>query len=299
MKLDGVAAFVAVAETGSITGAARRLRLSKSVVSERLAELERALGASLIQRNARNIALTQDGIAFRARADRITAEAAQAIDELAERRGEMVGPLSIAAPKAFGDLHLAPALYDFLDLHPNISLTVDFDDRLVDAASGHDAVVRIAPWEAKKFKTHQLTVSRRIFVGAPSYLARYGRPRTPAELERHMAVHFLERSPDDWTMHVAGRKISSRITPRLRLNSCASMLTAAINGIGLTLLPTFLVHEALRDGRLERVDVGSDPDLNIVMLGHDSAAKPSAKLRALIEHLRAAFGDPPYWDSGI
>src|SRR4029077_18215721 len=119
MKLDGLAAFVTVANTGSISEAARRLRLSKSAVSERLAELERAVGANLIQRNSRQLALTEDGAAFLERARRIVLEADEAANELSRRRGEIAGPLRLAAPRGFGDTHLGPALYSFMHRYPD------------------------------------------------------------------------------------------------------------------------------------------------------------------------------------
>jgi DNA-binding transcriptional LysR family regulator len=146
MKLDGVATFVAVAEAGSISEAARRLRLSKSVVSERLAELERNLGTSLLHRTTRKLTLTEDGTAFLERAARIARDVEEAAAEIAERRGRLVGPLRIAAPVSFGRLHLGPAIYPFLAENPRLELTLDLDDRRVDvAADGYDAVIRHGP----------------------------------------------------------------------------------------------------------------------------------------------------------
>ena len=146
MKLDGIAAFVAVAEAGSISEAARRLRLSKSVVSERLAGLERGLGAGLVRRTTRKLSLTEDGAAFLERAARIVREVEEAAADLAERRGTLAGPLRISAPVTFGRMHLGPALYPFLARHPRVELTLDLDDRRVDAAAdGFDAVVRHGP----------------------------------------------------------------------------------------------------------------------------------------------------------
>src|ERR1700675_4099720 len=124
MKLDGIAAFVAVAEAGSISEAARRLHVSKSVVSERLTELERTLGTSLIHRTTRKLSITEDGLAFRARADRIVREIADAAAEISERRGSLAGPLRVAGPVSFGTLHLGPALYPFLRDNPGIDLTL-------------------------------------------------------------------------------------------------------------------------------------------------------------------------------
>jgi DNA-binding transcriptional LysR family regulator len=146
VKLEGIATFVAVAESGSLSEAARRLRVSRSVVSERLVELERALGASLLQRSTRRLALTEDGLAFLERAGRVVREVQDAAADLAERRGELRGPLRLSAPVTFGRMHLGPALYPFLARHPGIHLTLDLDDRRVDAgADGFDAVIRHGP----------------------------------------------------------------------------------------------------------------------------------------------------------
>ncbi|MDP8919631.1 MAG: LysR family transcriptional regulator, partial [Pseudomonadota bacterium] len=143
IRVKGIAAFVAAVEGGSISEAARRLRLSKSVVSERLAELERSLGGQLLRRTTRKLTLTEDGTVFLDRARRIVREINEAAADMAERRGTLTGPLRIAAPVTFGRMHLGPALYSFLMQHPGVELTLDMDDRRVDAsAGGYDAIVR-------------------------------------------------------------------------------------------------------------------------------------------------------------
>lgn len=299
MKLDGVAAFVAVANTGSISEAARQLRLSKSAVSERLAELERALGANLVQRNSRQLALTEDGVAFLVRAKRIVAEADEAASELARRRGEIAGPLRIAAPRGFGDLHLGPALYSFMERYPEVSVTADFDDRVSDAAGGYDAIIRIAPGEMPKMSTQTLTVSRRMLVAAPSYLAQFGRPQTIDDLARHRAIHYMERNPDDWSFKSGSEMLVARVTPRLRVTSCLSMRDAAIAGLGIASLPTFHSHDAIKSGALEVIDIGVDADATPISIAYQNGMPPAAKLAALIDHLKRAFGNPPYWDADI
>ena len=299
MKLDGVAAFVAVANTGSVSEAARQLRLSKSAVSERLAELERALGANLVQRNSRQLALTEDGVAFLVRAKRIVAEADEAANELAQRRGEIAGPLRIAAPRGFGDLHLGPALYSFMERYPEVSVTADFDDRVSDAAGGYDAIIRIAPGEMPKMSTQTLTVSRRMLVAAPSYLAQFGRPQTIDDLARHRAIHYMERNPDDWSFKSGSEMLVARVTPRLRVTSCLSMRDAAIAGLGIASLPTFHSHDAIKSGALEVIDIGVDADATPISIAYQNGMPPAAKLAALIDHLKRAFGNPPYWDADI
>jgi len=142
-KLDGLTALVAVVEAGSITEAARRMGIAKSVLSERLADLERSLGTRLLQRTTRKVSVTEDGSAFLERARRIVRDASDAAAEMAERRGTLAGPLRLSAPVSFGSLHLGPAIYPFLEANPGIELTLELDDRFVDvAADGYDAVVR-------------------------------------------------------------------------------------------------------------------------------------------------------------
>lgn len=299
MKLDGIATFIAVADTGSLSEAARRLRLSKSAASERLAELERALGASLLRRNARHLALTEDGAAFLQRARRIMAEADEAAKELAERRGEIAGPLRIAAPRGFGDRHLGAALYGFMHRYPEVTVTADFDDRVGETAPGYDATIRIAPGELPKMAAQKLTTSLRLLVAAPSYLEAHGRPRRIEDLVRHKAIHYMERSPDDWTFSNASTPMVARVAPRLRVTSCLAMRNAAIAGLGIASLPTFHCHDAIRSGALEVIDIGADPDLTPICIVYQNGAPPPAKLAALIEHLKQAFGDPPYWDADI
>jgi DNA-binding transcriptional LysR family regulator len=299
MKLDGIIAFTMAADCGSVSEAARQLRLSKSTVSERLTELEHALGTRLLNRNSRLFVLTEDGTAFLEHARRIVAEASEAREELKRRRGEISGTLRIAVPRAFGDLHLGPILYDFMERYPEVDLTADFDDRISDLSGTFDAIVRIAPVELPKLAIEQLTISRRTLVAAPTYLDRNGRPETVADLEQHKAIHYMDRGPDDWSFKAEIERVVARVTPRLRVTSCYAMRDATIAGLGIAWLPTFHSYQAIGDGRLEMIDIGIDPDVTPITLAYHDGVGLSAKLQALIEHLRLAFGTPPYWDAGL
>src|SRR5215470_6258478 len=235
LKLDSVAAFIAVADTGSISEAARRIGVSKSVVSERLSELERALGATLVHRTTRKLSLTEDGTAFYRRARRILREVTDAAAEMGERRGELVGPLRIAAPVSFGALHLGPALYGFLARHPKIEMTLDVDDRLVNMlADGYDAVVRHGPVVDEHVIVKKLATSRRFLVAAPGYLDRFGRPRTVGELKDHRGIVYTNRGAADWRFKVARRLMTVRpAAVALRVNNGILMRDAAVAGLGL------------------------------------------------------------------
>ena len=296
MKLDGIIAFVAVAEGGSISEAARQLRLSKSTVSERLTELEHALGTKLLSRNSRHRVLTDEGTALLTRARRIVAETREAKEDLARRRDDLSGPLHLAVPRAFGDVHLGPILYDFMVNCPEVTVTAEFDDRISELSTSFDAIVRIAPTPLPKRATEQLTISRRTLVAAPSYLDRHGRPETVDALDRHEAIHYMERGPDDWTFQAEIERVVARVAPRLRVTSCVAMRDAAIAGLGIAWLPTFHSHQAIRAGTLEMLDVGVAPDVTPITIAYRHGHGPAKRLRALIDHLKHAFGNPPYWD---
>lgn len=296
MRFESVAAFVAVAEAQSITGAARRLEVSKSVISERLAELEHSLGAQLVQRTTRKLALTQDGVSFLARARRILAEVEAARMELVERRGEIAGPLRISAPVSFGTLHLGRALFPFLQANPGIRLALDLDDRFVDVVGdGYDAVVRHARIADARVVVKKLGASRRFLVASPAYLGGQGAPRTVGDLQAHRAIIYANREAD-WRLRVGKRDVVVHPEHSFRVNNGIMMRDAAVGGLGIALLPAFLVQPELASGALRIVDVGAQTESAEVFAAYPTA-RASARLRALVDALRRAFGTPPYWEA--
>lgn len=296
MKLDGLAAFVAITETGSISAAARRLGLAKSVVSERLAELERILGARLIQRTTRRLALTEGGQTFLPRAQQILYQAQAAAAELAERRGTLAGPLRVSGPVGFGILHLGPALNQFLRAHRDIDLTLELDDGFVDAAAGgFDAVIRHGPVGDTRLVAKRLATTRRVLVASPAYLAEKGVPSTMAELSGHCGVLYANRDAD-WRFAGPDGWMVLRPRAALRVNNGLLMRDAALAGLGITLLPTFFVHGELASGALVRVEIGMEAEGAELFIAYPRDRSASAKIAALTASLRRSFGDPPYWD---
>jgi DNA-binding transcriptional LysR family regulator len=300
MKLEGIASFVATAEAGSISEAARVLRLSKSVVSERLAELERGVGAKLLHRTTRRLSVTEDGSAFLERARRILRDVAEASADLAERRGTLAGPMRLAAPITFGQLHLGPALYPFLAANPQIELTLDLDDRRVDIASGaYDGVIRHGVIDDSRLMVWRLAPSRRLLVASHAYLEGQGLPRSIAELDDHKGIFYTNRGVADWRFLGTDGAQIVRAKVALRVNNGAMMRDAALAGLGIALLPTFIAGPLLASGALRVIDVGIRAENEFIFLAHPEGRRPSAKLRALADHLRGAFGEPPYWEEGM
>jgi DNA-binding transcriptional LysR family regulator len=268
------------------------------VASERLAELERTLGAQLVQRTTRKLSLTEDGAAFLSRARRIVRETEAAAAELAERRGDLVGPLRLSIPVSFSILHLGATLYSFLARHPGIDLTLDLNDRFVDlAADGFDAVIRHGPVHEARFHSERLAASRRVLVASPAYLEDHGAPTSIDELEGARGILYSNREVD-WRFDAAGVAISVRPRAGLRVNNGLVMRDAALAGLGIALLPEFFIFRDVACGDLRIVDVGAEAESVDVMLACQADRAGSAKIKALAVHLREAFGDPPYWRIG-
>jgi DNA-binding transcriptional LysR family regulator len=296
MKFDGIVAFVAVAEADSISAASRRLGLAKSVVSERLAELERTLGATLVQRSTRRLSLTNSGQTFLPRAQSILREAEEATAELAARSGRLSGPLRLSAPVGFGILHLGPALSSFLRDYPEIEVSLELDDGFVDAASGgFDAVLRHGAVGDGRLIARRLARSRRLLVASPEYLERVGTPASLAQLERHRGILYANRS-GDWRFATATGWSVIRPKPALRVNNGLVMRDAAAAGLGIALLPSFFVHDALASGALKEIDIGLEAEGAELFLAYPKDHGAAARIRALGDSLRRSFGDPPYWE---
>ena len=296
LKLDGIATFVAIARAGSLSEAARQLRVSKSAVSDRLSELERGLGASLLHRSARRLTLTEDGAAFLARATLITREVEEAAADMAERRGDLVGPLRISAPVTFGRMHLGPAIYPFIARYPLIELALDLDDRRIHASSdSYDAVLRHGPIGDSRLVAWTLAPSRRVLVASPDYLALHGTPGSMAELQQHRGIFYTNRGIGDWRFQGSQGLTSVHGRPALRVNNGDVMRDAALAGLGIALLPLFIANADLRSGRLSVIDIKVEAEAEFIYLAHPEGRRPSAKLRAFAACLRQAFGDPPYW----
>jgi DNA-binding transcriptional LysR family regulator len=300
LKLDSVAAFTAIAEAGSISGAARRLALSKSVVSERLKELEHVLRVKLVHRTTRGLSLTDDGNAFQVRAMRILREVDGAVSELAERRGTLAGPLRISAPVSFGTLHLGPALFGFLARHPEIELTLELDDRFVNMlAEGYDAVIRHGPVDEERIIVKRLAASRRLLVAAPEYLKRRGKPVTLTDLEQHDGIIYSNRGAGDWRFKTGRTFTTVRPRARLYVNNGLIMRDAAIDGLGIALLATFLLEGPLKKRSLQVIDVDAEAERATVYIAYPEHQRLSGKIRALTNCLQKSFGDPAYWDAAL
>ena len=298
LKLESIAAFCAVAEADSITGAARRLALSKSVVSERLTELERVLGTTLVRRTTRSLSLTDDGKTFYERGKQILRSVENAASELTERRGTLTGPLRISAPVSFGTLHLGQALFGFIARNPGIELTLELEDRFVDIqGEGYDAIVRHGPIDDDRIIVKRLAASRRVLVASADYLNRFGNPTSLQELGQHRGIIYGNRGAADWRFRVGRKWVIARPQVALRVNNGLLMRDAAIAGLGIALLATFLLETPPKKQTLKILDIGAEAEGATLYIAYPEHLRSSGKIRALTAWLRQSIGEPAPWNT--
>jgi DNA-binding transcriptional LysR family regulator len=306
-RLEDIEAFVAVVEAGSISAAAVRLDVAKSVISKRVTALEDCLGIALLQRSTRRASPTADGMAFFERSKAVMQALDEAAHAVAGRRG-LAGTVRLALPMSFGHLHVVPALMPFLRENRDLLVQMDLDDRHVDLVQGgYDLAVRIGTLADSSLVARRLATSRRVLCCSPAYLAGRTPPRMLEDLAAHDCIGYgLMASSHIWQFQpiaadrssAAGARVATTVRARIVANNGEAMLQAALQGLGVTVLPTFLVCEHLRAGRLVALQLdGLAPTTDPVHAVYTQARNLSSKVRAIIDVLAAAWaGDVAPWD---
>jgi DNA-binding transcriptional LysR family regulator len=293
VDLLDVLAFVRVVETGAFSRAAERMGMAKSIVSRRVARLEEQLGARLLTRSAQGAQPTDVGQAYFERAANILAELEAAEEVVAEATTQIAGPIRLTAPLSFGVQYLAPALAEFAAAHPKVELDISFDDRNVDLiAGGYDLAVRLGALRDSSLIARKIAPSRRVPVASPAYLERKGPPAHPRELVRH---DILLYGNEQWRFRVGKGWENVRVQPRLRADNGEMLRAAAVAGLGICILPSFIAAPAFEHRQLEpllRDYPLEEGALHAVM----PSRATTARVRALVDFLAARFGPEPSWD---
>ncbi|WP_394843743.1 LysR family transcriptional regulator [Pendulispora brunnea] len=251
--LAGIEFFTATVEAGSFASAARKLGVTASAVSRRVAQLERELGVPLLSRTTRSLSLTEDGRAFHERCVRILGELREAHDAMARASRKPSGLLRVEVPVALGHAVITPKVPRFLERYPEIRLELTMRDQFVDpVAEGIDVLVRIGPPGESSLIARRLGASQIVPCGAPTYLARRGTPKSPSDLAEHDCIGYLrDGRPDPWRFEAAdGTTMAVDIKGPYHANDAAAGYLAALEGRGLIALLDFVVKDAIARGDL-------------------------------------------------
>jgi DNA-binding transcriptional LysR family regulator len=297
-KFKQLATLVAVATRGSLIGAARAEGVAPAVIGRRLDALEARLGVRLLLRTTRRISLTHEGSAFLEDCQRVLGELAQAEASVSAGSVQARGHLRLTAPAGFGRQHVAPLLPRFRDLHPEVTLSLNLSDRVIDiAAEGYDCAVRVGDLPDSSLVSTRLADNRRLCVATPDYLRLHGHPRHPRELAGHACLTLSSEASQTrgWAFQVDGEAIHIKPDGPMDCSDGQVLHAWCLQGHGIAWRSTWEVAEDIAAGRLLSVlDAYAAPPNGIYALFAQRKHLP-LRLRIWIDFLKTTYGNPAYW----
>ena len=296
-----IGTFVQIADAGSLNAAANTLGVSRSVVSERLASLEADLGTLLMTRSTQGLSLTASGEIFLERARDLLSAMASARDAVAEADGALAGRLRVTSSSSLAQDWLAPVFARFLEAHPGVSLEVSISDRTTDMIEGgFDLAIRGGRLPDSDLLGRRLGTLRRTLVCSPDYAENNGVPMSLAEISNHATIVYRNlRITEDFTFVTGNGIRSHRLNSRFETDNGNFMAKAAVEGIGIALLPNFIVARDLIAGRLVPIDVGVQPEYGTLAAIYPRAHRSMPRLTAFVEHAHEMLGEPAPWDRAL
>ena len=285
LDLEDLETFVEVADAGGVSAAARRLGVSKSIVSRRLVRLEAELGVQLLARTTRGAALTEAGATFREHAVRVCGEIDLARETILPA-GDLRGRLRITAPLSFGPTHLAPVLAQLARRHARLHVHASYSDRFVDiVGEGFDCAIRVGYLSNSNLIARRIAPIRGKLVASPAYVSEHGAPETPDQLLAH---ECLMQGAETWTFIDGDKTIAVHPQGRFKADNGMALAAAAVAGLGIAALPEFLTEKELASGALVAL-MNSYPlsEIGIYIVrppGHHPARKVRVLTELLIEH---------------
>ena len=297
-KLKQIESFVSVATKGSLTAAAKAEGVAPAVIGRRIDALEERLGVKLLVRTTRRISLTHEGSAFLDNCQRVLADLNSAEASVSAGGVKASGYLRITAPGGFGRRHVAPMVPKFLARHPEVHVSLNLSDRVVDMVNeGFDCAVRVGDLPDSSLVSVRLADNRRLCVAAPAYLQRAGTPKSPTELQRHECLTLSSDASQTrgWAFRVDGGVSYLRPSGRIDCSDGQVLHDWCMQGLGIAWRSTWEVDEDIAAGRLVTVleDFAAPPN-GIFALFPQSKHLP-LRVRLWVDHLKHSWGDPAYW----
>jgi len=298
-KFDSIRAFTQVVVSGGFAAASREMGLSRSAVNKLVIALENELGVQLLHRSTRVVTPTETGLAFYDRCVEILASLSEAERSITQLHEEPRGRLRMNAPMSFGTMHLAPALADFLRQYPDLQVQLTLSDRFIDPIEeGFDITVRIAqPSASASLIVHPLVSAPRVLCAAPTYFETHEIPVHPDELRHHSCLHYGQLAVENqWTLIGSDQEYTVSVKGVLCSNNGEVLRDAAVRGLGITLLPMFIVAEELQQGKLQIVLPDYHPPELSIFVIYPVNRHLSIKIRLLVDFLQQRFGYQSTWN---
>ena len=297
-RLKQIESFVAVATRGSLTASAQAEGVAPAVIGRRIDALEERLGVRLLLRTTRRITLTHEGSAFLEDCQRLLAELARAEASVSAGGVKASGHLRVTAPAGFGRRHVAPLVPGFVAAHPEVSLSLNLSDRVVDIVNeGFDCAVRVGDLPDSSLVSVRLADNRRLCVASPAYLARAGVPATPAELMRHACLTLSSDAGQSrgWAFSIEGAVTHLRPSGMLDCSDGQVLHDWCLQGLGIAWRSTWEVEDDLVQGRLQAVLQDCAAPANGIFAVFPQRRHLPLRVRLWIDFLKHSYGAPGYW----
>lgn len=298
--LNDVDVFVRVVQTGNFTATAEQLNLSKAVVSKYVSRLEKELGTQLLHRTTRRLSLTEAGELFFERCRFGLQEINGARSEVEWMQGAPRGTLKLAAPVSFSVAQLGAMMSKFVDEYPAVDIDMVMDDRKTDLVKeGFDLAVRVTEEVAESsLVARRIAPCQHVLCASPAYLERHGAPEKPQDIGDHKALTYrYQHSPLEWVFKAPDGTIETiEVNSKVQINNSLAIREMLLNGVGLTLTPTFLVGQDISAGRLKALLTDYEALEISVFLVYPKREFLSPKVRAFRDFLAKEIKDPPHWD---
>ena len=297
-RLNGMRHFVEVVNASGFSPAADKLGLSRAQISKSVMQLESHLGVRLLNRTTRRISLTESGKVYYERCLSILEDIEELESSTSDQNKIPRGRLSVCAPTSFGILHLQDALTDYLKVYPEVQLSLSLSDRFIDVVKeGFDVVIRIAELEDSSLIARKISPCKRVFCASPEYLKENGVPNVPQDLAIHQClVYTNDLKLGTWSLEGSNGIEKVKVNGPVCADNGDMLKAAALKNLGVTLLPTFLVGDELKAGRLVPILENYCPTDIAIYAIFPSRRFLSAKVRTFVDHLSECFGNTPYWD---
>lgn len=293
-KFESIRAFTKVLEAGGFAAAAREMGLSRSVVNRSVISLEKELNTEFFHRSTRSVTPTETGIAFYDRCVQILDELDEAISAVTELQEKPRGNLRINAPMSFGTLCLSAVVADYMLAYPEVNVDLVLSDRFVDPIEeGFDLTVRIGEaHRSTSLIAKNIAPAKRVLCASPSYIQKYGQPRHPNELRFHRCLHYgYQKSGYHWRLHGPDGTQSFSVNCVMSSNNGETLKTAAVQGQGIALLPTFILGDAIEQEQLLSLLSGFEPPEIALFALYPRHRHLSTKVRLFVDLLTERFID--------
>jgi len=283
--------FVAVADNGSFTGAAKRMDVSTNLTSKYVRQLEDRLGSQLFNRTTRSVTLTDTGRAYLERCVPLLNQLDEMEGVVQERQSELVGLIRVTAPTGFGSRELVQALEPFQKAHSKVSIQLQLADHNVSIIDeGIDLAIRFGALEDSTLVARKLANMRRVVFASPSYLAEHGTPDHPEALSTHNCL-LQQASPDpaNWKFRIGDDEVAVRVDGSFKANSPRAIVHMAVGGLGVGRCPYYSARPFLEKGLLTTLFDEQEADESVLYAVYPPNRHLSARIRAVVDHLVEHF----------